>query len=341
MPDSSHQGSGDGGEDVKDHSLVLVTGGAGFIGSHLVEALVARGKRVRVLDNLSYGHREWVHPAAEFIEGDIRDQETCRTACAGCETVFHMAAMSRSAASLDNIEVCTSANVTGTQNVLIAAKDAGVKKIVYSGSSTFYGNQAAPHHENLPGDFLNFYGLSKYTGEEYCLMFDRLYGLPCVVLRYFNVYGPRQPEEGIYALVAGIFLRRAKEGKPLIIHGTGAQRRDFIHVRDIATANIAAMESPVHGIRVNVGSGTNVSVRELADMISDRQEFQARRAADAEITLADITRARELLLWAPKVSFREGMEELSALMGVKLRDAADAERGRAATADKTRAAGAA
>jgi nucleoside-diphosphate-sugar epimerase len=307
---------------MPNQSVVLVTGGAGFIGSHLVEALVGRGKRVRVLDNLSYGRREWVHDAAELVVGDIRDAETCRHVCADCEAVFHMAAMSRSAASLDNIETCTSANVTGTQNVLIAAKDAGVRKVIYSGSSTYYGNRPAPHTEDLPGDFLNFYGLSKYVGEEYCLLFDRLYGLPCVVLRYFNVYGPRQPEEGIYALVLGIFLRRAKEGKPLVIHGTGDQRRDFIHVRDVAAANLAAFESPAHGVRLNVGSGTSISVKELADMISDRQEFEPRRRGDAEVTLADIHRAGELMGWSPKISFREGIEELSRLISLGLRGAA-------------------
>lgn len=303
---------------MADRSQVLVTGGAGFIGSHLVEALLAQGRRVRVLDNLSYGRREWVPGAADLIVGDIRDPETCKRACADCHAVFHMAAMSRSAASLDNIEICTSANVTGTQNVLIAAKDAGVAKVIYSGSSTYYGNRPAPHREDMPGDFLNFYGLTKYTGEEYCLMFDRLYGLPCMVLRYFNVYGPRQPEEGIYALVLGIFLRRAAEGKPLVIHGTGDQRRDFVHVRDVAAANIAALESPVHGERVNVGSGTSVSVLELAHMISDKLEFGPRRRGDAEVTLADISRARELLGWEPKVPFAEGIRELSRLMSVPL-----------------------
>jgi len=306
---------------MSDPSIVLVTGGAGFIGSHLVELLVGRGKRVRVLDNLSYGHPEWVHSAAELMIGDIRDADSCRRACEDCVAVFHLAAMSRSAASLDNIETCTSANVTGTQNILIAAKDAGVEKVIYSGSSTFYGNQPGPYREDMPGDFLNFYGLTKYTGEEYCLMFDRLYGLPCVVLRYFSVYGPRQPEEGIYALVMGIFLRRAAEGKPLVIHGTGDQRRDFIHVRDIAVANLAAFESPARGVRVNVGSGTSISVKELADMISNRQQFEPRRVGDAELTLADISRARDLIGWSPKVSFREGIEELSRLMSVKLRAA--------------------
>ncbi|MEO8678275.1 MAG: NAD-dependent epimerase/dehydratase family protein [Vicinamibacterales bacterium] len=293
---------------------LLVTGGAGFIGSHLTEALIAQGKRVRVLDDLSLGRREWVPAGVEFIEGDIRDPETCRRACADCEAVFHLAAMSRSAASLDNIEVCTSTNIVGTENVLIAAKAAGVGKVIYSGSSTYYGNQPAPHREDQPGDFLNFYGLSKYVGEEYCLMFDRLYGLPCVVLRYFNVYGPRQPEEGVYALVLGIFLRRAARGQALVIHGDGSQARDFVHVRDVAAANIAAYRSNARAARMNVGSGTSISVKELADMISSRQEYGPRRVADAAVTLADLSRIRELLEWEPRVSFREGLEELKAIL---------------------------
>lgn len=280
----------------------------------MVEALVARGARVRVLDNLSLGRREWVPREAEFIEGDIRNLETCMAAVSGCEGVFHMAAMSRSAASIDAIELCTSANVLGTQNVLAAARAAGVRKVVYSGSSTYYGNRAAPHHEDLPGDFLNFYGLSKYVGEEYCLMFDRLYGVPSVVLRYFNVYGPRQPEEGVYALVLGIFLRRAAAGLPLVIHGTGEQRRDFVHVRDVAAANIAAYESDVRGVRFNVGKGESISVKELADMISSEQEYAPRRAADAEVTLADLSRIQKALGWEPKVRFSEGLSELQALM---------------------------
>jgi nucleoside-diphosphate-sugar epimerase len=313
-----HPGAPGNAERLMEQPL-LVTGGAGFIGSHLADALLAQGKRVRVLDDLSLGHREWVPAEAEFLEGDIREPDTCRRACEGCEAVFHLAAMSRSAASLDDIELCTSTNVVGTQNLLIAAKAAGARKVIYSGSSTYYGNQPAPHHEDLPGDFLNFYGLSKYAGEEYCLLFDRLYGLPCVVLRYFNVYGPRQPEEGVYALVLGVFLRRAALGETLVIHGTGEQSRDFVHVRDVAAANIRAYESTVHGIRMNVGSGTSISIQALADMISDRQKYGPKRVADADATLADLSRIRQLLEWEPRVSFREGLEELSMFMNVKLR----------------------
>ena len=295
------------------HKSVLVTGGAGFIGSHLVELLVASGYRVRVLDNLSYGRREWIHCDAEFLNGDICSLDDCRRAVEGVGGVFHMAAMSRSAASLDNIEICTTNNIVGTQNVLSAAREAGVGKVVYSGSSTYYGSHDVPHVEGMPPDFLNFYGLTKYAGEEYCLMFDKLYGVPSVVLRYFNVYGPRQPEVGVYALVLGIFLRRQAEGKPLEIHGSGLQRRDFIHVRDVAAANLAAFESDLRGEVFNIGSGTNISVKELADMISPLHQIEGpQRKGDAKETLADISKARRMLGWNPQVPFAEGLRELAA-----------------------------
>jgi UDP-glucose 4-epimerase len=289
---------------------LLVTGGAGFIGSHLVSLLLERGYRVRVLDNLSYGRREWVPEDAQFTEGDIRDSEACRRACQGVDGVFHMAAMSRSAASLDDFATCTSSNIVGTQNLLQAAQQAGVAKLIYSGSSTYYGSQPVPHVEGMPPDFLNFYGLTKYVGEQYCLLFDKLYGLAAVVLRYFNVYGARQPESGAYALVLGVFLRSWQEGKPLEIHGTGEQRRDFVHVRDVAEANLRAYESDVRGEVFNIGSGTNISVKELADRISVRQTRRPARAGDSKETLADITKARGLLGWEPRISFTEGLEEL-------------------------------
>ena len=188
---------------------VLVTGGACFIGGHLVEALVAKGYAVRVMDNLSYGKREWVHPQAEFVNADICNLSDCMEAANGVEGIFHAAAMSRAGPSLDNIDICTQANILGTQNILTAARAHKVRKLVYSGSSTYYGSQPAPHIEyKTPAQFLNFYALTKHVGEEYCLMFDKVFDTPTVVLRYFNVYGPRQPQEGAYALVLGIFLKR-------------------------------------------------------------------------------------------------------------------------------------
>ncbi|HUB09394.1 MAG TPA: NAD-dependent epimerase/dehydratase family protein [Myxococcales bacterium] len=289
---------------------MLVTGGAGFIGSHLAEKLLALGHRVRVLDNLSQGKREWVPAGAELLEGDIVDPALCRRACAGVSGVFHLAAMSRVAPSIERIDFCTEQNVIGTQNVLVAARDAKVRKVVYSGSSTYYGSQPPPSREDMLPQCLNPYALSKYVGEQYCELFSRLYGLPTVTLRYFNVYGARQPHQGAYALVLGIFLDQKKRGEALTIHGDGAQRRDFVHVRDVVEANLAAFRSAAQGVACNVGSATNHSVKEIADMISPKQVHLPRRAGDAEITLADISRARELLGWQPRIRFEDGLREL-------------------------------
>jgi nucleoside-diphosphate-sugar epimerase len=289
---------------------VLVTGGAGFIGSHLCEGLLVRGYRVRVLDNLSYGRREWVPEACEFLEGDIRNADACARAVDGMDGVFHLAAMSRAGPSNDLIELCTESNITGTQNMLLAARGAGVKRFLYAGSATAYGNLPPPHREDGPLQFLNIYALTKKTGEDYCLLFDRDFGLPSVVLRYFSAYGPRQPQTGAYALVLGIFLSRAAEGKTLEIHGDGSQRRDFVHVRDIVAANIAAYESNVRGQVFNVGSGANISVKELADMISPDQTLREARRDDSMATLADISRIKAALGWEPKVSFADGLREL-------------------------------
>jgi UDP-glucose 4-epimerase len=289
---------------------VLVTGGAGFIGSHLCEGLLAAGHRVRVLDSLIYGKREWVPGDAEFIQGDIRDIEACQRAAEGMQAVLHCAAMSRSGPSQENLDFCTQANIAGTQNMLMAARDAGVKRFIYSGSSTYYGSRTPPHRESDPPDFLNIYGLTKRVGEQYCLLFDQGFGLPCIVLRYFNVYGPRQPETGAYALVLGIFLRRAAEGKTLEIHGDGQQRRDFVHVRDVVAANIAALSSTLRGEVFNVGSGTNISVQELADMISPDQVHTEGRKGDSAATLADIAKIKAALGWSPRVSFLDGLKEL-------------------------------
>ena len=289
---------------------VLVTGGAGFIGSHLCEGLVARGLDVRVLDNLSYGRRDWVPPAVEFLEGDIRDPDACRRAATGVHGVFHLAAMSRSGPSQEQIELCTASNIVGTQNILLAARDARVKRFIYSGSSTYYGNRTPPHRESDPPDLLNIYGLTKRAGEQYTLLFDEGFNLPSLVLRYFNVYGPRQPETGAYALVLGIFLRRRADGQVLQIHGDGRQRRDFVHVRDVVAANIAAYESSLRGEVFNVGSGTNLSVKELADLISPDQVHTDGRKGDSLATLADISRIGAQLGWSPKIAFIEGLKEL-------------------------------
>jgi nucleoside-diphosphate-sugar epimerase len=289
---------------------MLVTGGAGFIGSHLTERLVALGHRVRVLDNLTQGRREWVPAAAEFIEGDITDLALCRRASEGVAGVFHLAAMSKVAPSIDRFEFCTEQNIIGTQNVLLAARDAGVRKVVYSGSSTYYGNGAAPQAETALPNCLNPYAVSKYVGEQFCEIFTRLYRLPTVTLRYFNVYGARQPAVGAYALVLGIFLDQWRRGEPLTVHGDGAQRRDFVHVSDVVEANLAAYRGEAAGVALNVGSGKNISIQEIAHSISSRQVRLPRRAGDAEVTLADIGKIRKLLRWEPRVSFTEGLRGL-------------------------------
>jgi UDP-glucose 4-epimerase len=296
---------------------LLVTGGAGFIGSHLCEGLLARGHQVRVLDNLSFGRRDDVPAGVEFIQGDIRDLAACQSAAKGMEAIFHCAAMSRSGPSQEQIDLCTQSNIAGTQNMLLAARDAGVRRFIYSGSSTFYGNRPVPNRESDLPDLLNIYGLTKKVGEDYCLLFGKSYDLACVMLRYFSVYGPRQPQTGAYALVLGIFLNRLAEDKVLEIHGGGQQRRDFVHVRDVVTANILAFEHAqddgVRGEVFNVGSGESLSVKDLADMISPNQVHTAARKGDAQATLADISKIKARLGWSPGISFAEGLKELKSL----------------------------
>lgn len=298
--------------------LVLVTGGAGFIGSHVCEALLGRGYRVRVLDNLSLGRREWVPSDAnlEFIRGDICDVEACRAACGGVEGVFHLAAMSKVAPSVGDpsmVQYCTEQNVLGTLNVLDAARAAGVKKVVYSASSTYYGNRPPPHREDMPPDCLNPYALTKYAGEQYCELFDKMYDLPAVSLRYFQVCGPRQPTDGPYAVVAGIFIEQKRRGVPLTIHGDGSQRRDFVHVRDVAEANVRAYESGARRMVINVGTGVSHSIKELADMISDDQvSGLPRRGGDSDATLADTSRCEEMLGWRPSIKFGDMVDEMLA-----------------------------
>ena len=295
---------------MNNKEIMVVTGGAGFIGSHLTQGLIDKGYRVRVLDNLSQGKREWVPAQAEFFEGDILDQKLLKKVFEGASGVFHLAAMSKVAPSMKRPEFCTEQNILGTQNVLIAAKNAKVKKVVYAASSTYYGNQNAPQQEDMPPQPLNPYALSKLVGEQFCQLWTRAYNLPTMSLRFFNVYGPRQPSTGAYALVLGIFLKQRQEGRHLTVHGDGLQRRDFIYVSDVVGALIMALKSEASGMVLNVGSGTNISVKELADLISKNQVFEPRRPGDAQVTLADITKTQTILHWKPKISFEKGLELL-------------------------------
>jgi len=298
------------------HPNILVTGGAGFIGSHLCEALLARGYRVRVLDSLIYGNRDWVPAGVEFLQGDIRSLEDCQAAAKDMDGVIHCAAMSRSGPSQEHWDLCTQSNIAGTQNMLLAARGAGLKRFIYSASATRYGSLPPPHVETMAPEFLNIYALTKHSGEAYAMLFDRAFDLPTISLRYFSVYGPRQPWEGAYALVLGIFLERAKRGEVLEIHGDGSQRRDFVHVRDVVAAQIAAYESDLRHQAFNVGSATSISVQELADLISPNQRHAGVRADDSKGTLADISKIRAALGWSPQVSFKDGLEELMRIAGL-------------------------
>ena len=289
---------------------ILVTGGAGFIGSHFCELAVSAGHEVTVLDNFSFGNREWLPKRVQIHEASILDYSACVAATHGVDAVVHLAAMSRSGPSIEKIEECSSINEFGTLNVLRASKANGVRKFVYSGSATFYGNQAAPQTVGMASDLLNPYGLTKHIGELWTAMFSRVYDLNTTVLRFFNVYGPRQPNDGVYGLVIGMFLRAAASGEPLSIHGDGSQRRDFIHVRDVARAILASLDFETSGKTFNVGSGQNYSVKQIADLISDRQIFGPRREGDAEVTLANIEETEKMLDWSPEITLETGVREL-------------------------------
>lgn len=288
---------------------VLVTGGAGFIGSNLVERLVNDGHRVTVIDNLSTGKRENLHQDAEFFELDIADGESIKPHFREKEIVYHVAAIPRIGKSIEDPAGTFRSNVTGTLNVLLAARDASVKRVVYSASSAAYGPQETlPLSEEIRPRPLNPYALSKYVGEELCGEFTNLYGLDTISLRYFNVYGPRMNAEGEYATVIGKFLRMKNEGVPLTIVGDGKQTRDFTHVSDVVNANILASHAGIKGGDViNIGAGSNHSVQEIADIIGGEHVYIPSRPGEVRDTLADIAKARKLLGWEPKVGLREGI----------------------------------
>ena len=237
--------------------VVAVTGGAGFIGSHLVDALIGYGMRVRLLDNLATGRREYVNSAAEVIEADIRVGDSLKHAFEGVDCVFHTAALPRVMLSIERPVETHLVNVVGTLNVLIAARDTGVRRIVFSGSSSVYGDQPTlPLTETMTPNPLNPYALQKLAAEQYVRMFHRLYAMETLTLRYFNVYGPRMASEGAYVTVIGVFIRERLAGRPLTIHGDGTQTRDFTHVRDVVRANLLAMDCAVaDGRALNIGRG--------------------------------------------------------------------------------------
>lgn len=290
----------------------LVTGGAGFIGSNLADVLLAAGHTVRILDNFSTGKRENVPAGAELIEADFRNIEAIRPAFEGIDGVFHVGALPRVQLSIEKPNETNEVNVTGTLNVLIAARDAKVKRVVYSASSSAYGDaNPMPLREDMKTTPMSPYGLQKYIGEEYARIFSLLFPIETVSLRYFNVYGKRMADEGGYVTVLAIFLREKKAGLPLPITNDGTQTRDFTHVDDVVRANILAMTSPKvgKGEVINIGAGNNHSVNEVAKIFGG-PTVDAGARVEPHDTLADNSKARELLDWQPTRDFAEAVAEL-------------------------------
>ncbi|MFA6094469.1 MAG: NAD-dependent epimerase/dehydratase family protein [Candidatus Paceibacterota bacterium] len=291
---------------------VVVTGGAGFIGSNLTDALVEKGFDVHVVDNLSEGKRKNVHKKAHLHVADICNFTALKKLFKGADYVFHLAAMPRVQYSIEHPQETNEVNIGGTINVLEACRASGVKKLIYSASSAAYGDQTKmPLVEGMLASPKSPYGLQKYVGELYCKTWSEVYGLSTVSLRYFNAYGPRQSEEGAYALVIARFLKQHREGKKMTITGDGTQTRDFTHVRDIVQANILAMGSDKvgKGEVINIGSGQNISVNEIAKLIGGPAEHIPARL-EPKHTLADNSRARKLLGWKPSMKIEEGIREL-------------------------------
>ncbi len=292
--------------------LYLVTGGAGFIGHHLVERLLRDGHQVRVLDNLSTGKRERIPQGAEFFELDFTKLDEIRPAFVGVDGVFHVGALPRILFSIEYPIESFQANTFGTLNVLVAARDAGVKRVVYSGSSSAYGNtETLPNRPDMPANPMNPYALQKYNSELLIKQFSDIYGLETVILRYFNVYGPGMADSGSYVTVISVFARQRKAGEPLTIHGDGEQSRDFTYVYDAVDANVRAMESDSvgHGEVLNVGGGRNFTVNYIASIFGGSVERKEGRKAEARHTLSDISKTKELLGWEPSVRFEDGLRE--------------------------------
>jgi nucleoside-diphosphate-sugar epimerase len=301
-------------------SEYLVTGGAGFIGSNIVETLLEEGKSVRVLDNFSTGRHENLAAfldRIELIEGDLRQPDDVRRAVEGVRYVLHQAAIPSVPRSVDDPVSTNEANVTGTLNLLVAARDACVKRVVFASSSSVYGDTPElPKHEGMPPEPLSPYAASKLAGEHYCRLFEMLYGFETVVLRYFNVFGPRQDPGSTYAAVVPKFIEKLLRRESPDIHGDGGQTRDFTYVADAVAANLLACMAPpaATGQVFNIACHQQVSVLELFEMIRDlvkasgvEPNHTPPRAGDVRDSLADISRAHKMLGYEPKWSLRAGL----------------------------------
>jgi UDP-glucose 4-epimerase len=298
-------------------SRALVTGGAGFIGSHLVERLLRDGWDVRVLDDLSSGRPANLAAfdgAVEVVDGDVRDTDVASGAVAGAEAVFHLAALPSVQRSWERPLDSLGVNALGTANVVEAAVRAGCRTLVYSSSSSVYGDQAAPvKSETLRPGPISPYGYAKLMGEKLSLAHSREDGLRVIALRYFNVFGPRQDPDSPYAAVVPLFVRHALAATAATVNGDGLQRRDFTYVENAVCANLAALAAREHGVAVNVACGRSVSVLDLVERIGELTGRPLRvvhgppRDGDIRDSLADLTRARRVLGYEPVVSFEEGL----------------------------------
>ncbi len=298
--------------------LVLVTGGAGFIGSNLVRALLERGDRVRVLDNLSTGNRTNLAGLTgdiELIEGELRSYERVHAAVRGTEVVFHQGALPSVPRSVQDPLTTSAVNVEGTLNVLLAARDEGIRRVVFASSSSVYGNSGPlPRVESGSPDPVSPYGVAKLAAERYCVSFSRVYPLETIALRYFNVFGPRQDPRSQYAAVVPRFLTEAAAGRPVPIYGDGSQSRDFTYVANVVEANLLAAEAPRgNGAVLNVATGRSVTVNELADAVGAvlgaqvEKQYLPQRPGEVMQSWADISAARDLLGWEPAVDLEEGL----------------------------------
>jgi nucleoside-diphosphate-sugar epimerase len=297
----------------------LVTGGAGFIGSHLAEELLRRGERVRIVDSLITGKRQnLAHlPEAEFVHGDLADLDVARRAVEGVEYVLHQAAIPSVPRSVQDPITSNRANVDAALNVLVAARDAGVRRVVYAGSSSAYGNTPTlPKVETMPTAPLSPYALQKLVAEQYCQMFTQLYGLETVTTRYFNVFGPRQDPSSPYSGVISLFIRALVDGRPPTIYGDGGQTRDFTYIANVVDGVLRACQAPAaSGEVINVATGGRVSLNELFQAVKDltgarvEATYAEVRAGDVRDSQADIEKARRLLGYEPIVRFEQGLEK--------------------------------
>lgn len=296
----------------------LVTGGAGFIGSNIVEELLRRGERVRVFDNFSTGRRANLTPfldQIELVEGDIRDLETVHEAMAGVDYVLHQAALPSVPRSVAAPITSNETNVNGTLNILVAARDARVKRVVYASSSSVYGNSATlPKHEDMPTAPLSPYAVSKLAGENYCQAFTEVYGLPTISLRYFNAFGPRQDPTSQYSAVIPKFITQMLAGRSPLINGDGLHSRDFTYVTNVVHANLLAAIAPLNiSGYYNVACGERYSLLDLFKRLKEildleiQPHFGPERAGDVKHSEADISRFKQALGYEPQVNFSEGL----------------------------------